>query len=376
LESWVATSNNPADAVHMRTALTLARRGLGRVWPNPAVGCVLVEAGTAQRVVGRGWTQKGGRPHAETEALRRAGDAARGATAYVSLEPCSHHGLTPPCADALIAAGVARVVIAAEDPDPRVSGQGIDRLRKAGIGVEVGLLDAEAKEVNAGFLKRLADGRPLMTLKAATSLDGRIGTSEGQSKWITGDVSRTFGHRLRAENDAVLTGIGTVLADDPQMTCRLPGMAERSPVRIVLDSKLRIPVESFLVQSADSVPTWVVTSAKSQQAEVLRQRGVTVIEAEVDGEGRPDLRWLAAELGRRGLTRVLIEAGAQLSGAWMRAGLVDRIAWFRASKMIGGDGIPVTDGIGIATLKDAPSFVRMSLGEAGSDVVELYRRPD
>src|SRR5580700_4659831 len=226
------------DLGHMRTALGLARRGLGNTWPNPAVGCVIVKDG---RVVGRGWTQKGGRPHAETEALARAGKGAKGATAYVSLEPCSHHGKTPPCAEALIAAGVSRVVAAVEDPDPRVSGRGIARLRAAGIAVEAGLCAAEAAELNAGFFCRVAQGRPLVTLKLAASLDGRIATPTGKSRWITGPAARERAHLLRAAHDAVLIGTGTALADDPQLTCRLPGLEARSPVRIVIDRTLRLP---------------------------------------------------------------------------------------------------------------------------------------
>ena len=219
----IGNSDPETDLRWMRAAFALARRGLGNVWPNPAVGCVLVRDG---RVVGRGWTQPGGRPHAETEALRRAGALARGATAYVSLEPCSHWGRTSPCADALIAAGVRRVVAALEDPDPRVSGSGIARLREAGIAVETGLGAAEAAEINAGFLTRQRLGRPLVTLKLATSLDGKIATATGESQWITGPSARAYAHKLRAEHDAIMVGTGTVLADDPQLTCRLPGLSQ------------------------------------------------------------------------------------------------------------------------------------------------------
>ena len=228
-----------ADQRWMQTTLGLARRGLGAVWPNPAVGCVIVNDG---RVVGRGWTQPGGRPHAETEALRRAGAMARGATAYVSLEPCCHWGQTPPCADALIGAGVRRVVVAIEDPDPRVAGNGVARLRAAGLVVDIGLGAGEAAEVNAGFLTRQRLGRPLVTLKLATSLDGRIATSSGESRWITAAPARERGHKLRAEHDAIMVGTATVLADDPQLTCRLPGLEHRSPVRVVPDRYLRIPL--------------------------------------------------------------------------------------------------------------------------------------
>src|SRR5580700_3393612 len=266
----------PFDLPHMRAALALARRGLGSTWPNPAVGCVIVNDG---RVVGRGWTQKGGRPHAETEALQRAGVAAKGATAYVSLEPCSHHGKTPPCAEALIVARIARVVAAVEDPDPRVSGAGIARLRDAGVKVETGLCADEAAELNAGFFCRVKHGRPLVTLKLATSLDGRIATPSGESRWITGEAARERAHLLRATHDAVLVGTGTALADDPLLTCRLPGLADRSPVRIVLDRNLRLPATLRLFTEARETPSWVVTlnSSDTVGRKARHDQGVTVI---------------------------------------------------------------------------------------------------
>src|SRR5437870_10340748 len=245
------------DLWAMRTALALARRGLGTVWPNPAVGCVIV---SNARVVGRGWTQPGGRPHGETEALRRAGEAARGAAAYVSLEPCCHWGRTPPCVDALIQAGVRRAVVALEDPDARVAGEGLRRLRDAGLAVETGLCATEAAEVNAGFLTRLTLGRPLVTLKLATSLDGMIATASGESQWITGPPARERAHEMRGCHDAIMVGTGTVLADDPQLTCRLPGLDHRSPVRVVIDRHLRIPPTAHVIADARHVPTWVITS--------------------------------------------------------------------------------------------------------------------
>src|SRR3546814_156950 len=239
----------------MDMALDLARRGLGRVWPNPAVGCILVRD---RRIVGRGWTQPGGRPHAETVALAQSGAAAQGATAYLTLEPCSHHGKTPPCADALVAAGIARAVVAVGDPDPRVNGNGLARLRKAGVTVELGLRSDEAAELNAGFFTRTLVGRPLVTLKLATTLDGRIAIHDGQSRWITGETARAWAHGLRARSDAIMVGSGTVLADDPQLTCRLPGLEDRSPVRIVVDSRLRIPLTARLFSTAREIPTWLV----------------------------------------------------------------------------------------------------------------------
>ena len=262
-----------ADRRFMAGALALARRGLGNVWPNPSVGCVLVKDG---RVVGRGWTQPGGRPHAETEALGRAGDAARGATAYVTLEPCCHQGQTGPCTDALIAAGVTRAVVAIADPDSRVAGQGLARMREAGIAVETGLLADAAHDLNRGYLSRVETGRPIVTLKLAVSLDGRIAAHTGDSQWITAEDARAAAHGLRASHDAVAVGIGTVLADDPHLTCRLPGMPIRPPVRIVFDSRLQLPLTSQLVATAAAIPTLIVTLAETAEhsadrAEALRQ---------------------------------------------------------------------------------------------------------
>ncbi|MBV9522558.1 MAG: bifunctional diaminohydroxyphosphoribosylaminopyrimidine deaminase/5-amino-6-(5-phosphoribosylamino)uracil reductase RibD, partial [Alphaproteobacteria bacterium] len=288
------------DVAHMRAAIALARRGLGEVWPNPAVGCVIVRDG---RVVGRGWTQPGGRPHGETEALQRAGDRARGATAYVSLEPCCHWGKTPPCTDALIAAGVARVVVPIDDPDPRVSGAGIARLRASGIRVDTGVCAAEGAELNAGFLTRMREGRPLVTLKLATTLDGRIATHSGESRWITGALARERAHLLRAEHDAVMVGSNTVLHDDPLLTCRLPGLAHRSPVRLVVDSRLRVPLTARLVAAAREVPTWFLTlgNGDAPRQEAFRECGVELIEIGADEGVGIDMGEALRALGARGL---------------------------------------------------------------------------
>lgn len=359
----------------MSAALGLARRALGNAWPNPAVGCVLV--GEGGRVVGRGWTQPGGRPHAETEALRRAGAGAKGATAYVSLEPCSHHGKTPPCAEALIAAGIKRAVIALEDPDRRVSGSGMAALRNAGIPTEVGVLEAEAATLNAGYLMRLREGRPLVTLKLASTLDGRIATRRGESQWITSTTARVWAHGLRARHDAVAVGIETVLADDPQLVCRLPGMLARLPVRAVFDSNLRLPLRSKLVAGARDKPVMVVCSslADRKRQKALRDRGVTVLAVEPDEDGRPDPQAGLRVLAEQGLTRVMVEGGAVLAASLLRAGVVDRIAWFRAPTLIGGDGLPATGSIAIDALGDAPSFVRTAIAESGPDMLETYVRP-
>lgn len=364
---------NRQDLEHMRSALLLARRGLGRVAPNPAVGCVLVRKG---RVVGRGWTQPGGRPHAETEALRRAGEAARGATAYVSLEPCAHHGQTPPCSEALIAAGIARCVVALEDPDPRVAGGGIAALREAGIAVEAGLLGEEAAALNAGFLLRVAEGRPLVTVKLATTLDGRIATRSGESRWITGEAAREQAHLLRAEHDAVLVGSGTALLDNPRLDVRLPGLEDRLPVRVVLDSHLRLPLTHDLVARAAEQRTLLVTRTgndPNRQA-AFGNAGVEILTVEQDTEGRPALAATLQALGEVGVTRLLVEGGGQVAAALLRDGLADRLVWFRAAKVIGGDGTPAVAGFGLAQLADAPAFERLSVEPAGQDLVETYRR--
>ena len=360
----------------MRAALGLARRGLGNVWPNPAVGCVLVRPDAAGQVVGRGWTQAGGRPHAETEALRRAGAAAEGATAYVTLEPCDHHGQTPPCAEALIGAGIRRAVIAAPDPDPRVSGGGIARLEAAAIPVTVGVCADEAISLNAGFFLRVKKGRPLFTVKTATTLDGRIATHGGESRWITGQEARALAHGLRANHDAIMIGGATAVGDDPLLTCRLPGMKAYSPVRIVADSRLRLPLTSRLVETARDTPLWLVTleDADRKRRRALASAGVEVIAAPRQQDGALDLDWVAAELAARGLTRVLVEGGGRLTAALLRRGLVDRLVWFRAPRLMGGDGIPAAAAFGVDHLSQTPHFRRAGASPVGADTVEIYER--
>jgi diaminohydroxyphosphoribosylaminopyrimidine deaminase/5-amino-6-(5-phosphoribosylamino)uracil reductase len=357
----------------MSVALGLAARGLGRVWPNPAVGCVMVTP--EGHVAGRGWTQSGGRPHAETEAIREAGAIAQGAIAYVSLEPCAHHGQTPPCAEALVKAGISRAVVAVEDPDPRVSGQGIETLRRAGIEVSTGLMAAEATALNRGFFTRLRLGRPMFTLKTATTLDGRIATKSRDSKWITGEAARARGHLLRAEHDAVLTSYGTVIADDPLLNCRVPGLEDRSPVRIVVDGALQTPLTAQIVKTARRQPTWIVTrkSADKSRREALEELGVEILEVEgADLDGRPDLAEAAQLLGARGLTRVLVEAGGILAASLVKAELVDTIAWFRAAKVIGGDGLPAIGDLALRDIDAVIGFKRVSTVPLGDDLLETY----
>lgn len=358
------------DLVHMDAALALAARGLGNVWPNPAVGCVLVRDG---RVVGRGWTQPGGRPHAETEALRRAGEAARGATAYVSLEPCSHHGRTPPCADALIAAGVTRCVVACTDSDPRVSGRGIAALRAAGVEVVEGVREAEARALNAGFFSRLEYGRPLVTVKIATTLDGRIATRSGESQWITGPQARARAHLERARHDAVLVGGGTLGVDDPDLTCRLPGVDPRPVVRVALSSGLSVSTDARMVRSVEAAPTWIFCRHGAVGAEELRATGALILPVPAHGNGL-DLTEVLETLAGRGITRLMVEGGGLVAASFLAHGLVDRVVWFRAAKVIGGDGLPAVGQLGLDRLADCPDFSRRAVEPVGDDVVEIYER--
>ena len=354
----------------MRAALALARRSLGRTWPNPAVGCVIVKDGA---VVARGRTQDGGRPHAEADALAQAGSRARGATVYVTLEPCSHHGGSPPCAEALVEAGVAKVVSALEDPDPRVKGQGHARLKAAGIDVSVGEGAADAAEINAGFLLRVKEGRPLFNLKFATSLDGRIATASGDSKWITGEAARADGHRLRASHEAILIGAGTARADDPDLTCRLPGLGGYSPIRVVLDSTASLAPSSKLAQSARRVPVWLVCS-RPGNAEALRSLGVEVIQVDAGADGRIDVTAAASELGKRQLSRVLIEGGGEVAAAFLKAGLVDRVSLYRAGKILGGDSRTAVGALGLQRVDFAPRFALVAQRVVGADTLETWHR--
>jgi diaminohydroxyphosphoribosylaminopyrimidine deaminase / 5-amino-6-(5-phosphoribosylamino)uracil reductase len=361
------------DATHMRAALALARRGMGNTWPNPSVGCVIL--GSDGRIVGRGWTQPGGRPHAEAEALARAGEAARGGTAYVTLEPCSHWGRTPPCCDALIRAGVKRVVVAAGDPDPRVDGRGLARLRAAGVQVEFGLMRAEAEAIHGGFARRITKGRPLVTLKLATTLDGRIATAHGESQWITGPAARREAHALRARHDAILVGSGTVLADDPELTCRIPGMARVPLARVVADGRLRTPLTAKLVTGARAVPTWIATSTghKPPALAPYLEAGVEILALRRSRQGL-DMASLLGALAQRGITRVLAEGGAGIAAALLRADLVDRLAWFHAPGVMGGDGLPAVRPLPLAALSAMPRFRRVAARPLGPDWLTEFER--
>lgn len=354
----------------MAHALRIAARGLGHVWPNPAVGCVIVKDGV---IVGRGWTQSGGRPHAEPIALAQAGAFARGATAYVTLEPCAHHGQTPPCADALIAAGVARVVTALTDPDPRVAGQGHAMLRAAGLDVAEGVLAQQARYTNAGFLKRITNGLPFVTLKLATTLDGRIATATGQSRWITGAGARRAVHLMRLTHDAVLIGAGTARADDPDLTVRDMGAA-RQPVRIVMDSHLSHDPHSRLGETAKNSPVWMLhgPDAAMSARQAWADQGAVLIAVAGNPLGQIDAKSAMQALADKGITRILCEGGGTLAAALLRAGQVDDLALFTAGALIGGDGQAALAPLGIAELAAAPRLNLRETRQIGNDCFSLW----
>jgi diaminohydroxyphosphoribosylaminopyrimidine deaminase/5-amino-6-(5-phosphoribosylamino)uracil reductase len=358
------------DERFMALALALGHRGLGRTWPNPAVGAVIVKDGV---IVGRGWTQPGGRPHAEIEALRRAGEAARGATLYVTLEPCSHHGKSPPCADAVIAAGLSRVVSALEDPNPEVAGQGHARLRAAGIAVEIGVGADEARRDHAGHILRFTKGRPHILLKLAISADGKAGAAGRKPAAITGEAVRERVHLLRAQSDAIMIGIGTALADDPLLTCRLPGMEKNSPVRVVADSMLRLPLTSRLVQSARDVPVWVLAGTGAPQDAEFRllASGVEVLRSPQSADPL-DLKDAVEFLAAKGITRLMVEGGPALAASFLAADLVDAAILFHSAKVVGAGGVDALDGAAMMVLRQRLNGIG---GEAvGSDRQEVFER--
>lgn len=352
----------------MEAAIALGARGLGAVWPNPAVGCVLVRGGVA---VGRGWTGPGGRPHAETVALGRAGAAAEGATAYVSLEPCDHRGRTPPCTEALIAAGVARCVFAMRDPDPRVSGRGAARLAAAGVALAAGVCAEAAEAVHRGYVLHRTEGRPLVTWKVASTLDGRIAARRGFAERITCAEARAWGHMLRARHDAILVGARTAAGDRPRLTCRLPGMEGRSPVRVAVDSRLRLPPDEPPL--AGGGEAWVIcrTGVRRSRIAEREQAGITVIPVAPRGEG-VSISAAVAVLAKRGITRLLAEGGGRIAASLLRAELVDRVEWFRAPVAAGGDGAPSAAAFGVASIAGAPRFRRTGLRRLGCDVLESF----
>ncbi|MGA8060118.1 MAG: bifunctional diaminohydroxyphosphoribosylaminopyrimidine deaminase/5-amino-6-(5-phosphoribosylamino)uracil reductase RibD [Candidatus Binataceae bacterium] len=359
-----ATPVSSADLHFMRRALALARRMLGRTSPNPAVGCVIVRGG---RIVGQGATAAGGRPHAEAVALARAGAKARGATAYVSFEPCAHQGRTAPCARTLIEAGVRRVAIGCIDPYPPVRGRGVAILRAAGIEVVAGVLEDECRRLNQGFISRVTRGRPLATLKLALSLDGRIAAASGDSQWISSPASRALVHRWRNEADAVMVGARTVLADNPRLTCRMA--RGRDPVRVVIDGRLRCSPRARVFVERSTAPALLVTTTANVARARRRYDGARVEVIGCPGRGGEiDLRALMRELARRGWCNVLIEGGAHLAGSALDAGIVDRVAFFVAPIVIGA-GTPAVEGLGFARVRDAIALGALSVRRLGGDLL-------
>ncbi|MGJ8617654.1 MAG: bifunctional diaminohydroxyphosphoribosylaminopyrimidine deaminase/5-amino-6-(5-phosphoribosylamino)uracil reductase RibD [Sulfitobacter sp.] len=365
------TQSSATDARHMALALSLGRRGQGRVWPNPAVGCVIVNAG---RIVGRGWTQPGGRPHAETEALKQAGEAAKAAVAYVTLEPCAHHGETPPCAQALIDAGVARVVVATADSDDRVDGRGLEMLRGAGIEVTTGVLEAEARADHAGFLARVEQGRPTLTLKLAQSFDGRIATGTGESQWITDAPARRLVHAMRARHDAVMVGGGTARTDDPSLTIRGLGI-DQHPTRIVVSRRLDLPLMGKLARSAADIPLILChgRDADPNLIRTWRDLGATLLPCGLRG-GQLDPVDILQQLGTHGLTRIFCEGGGALAASLLEADLVDTLVGFTAGVVIGAEGLPGIGAMGLTHLSGAPRFTLHTTQTIGPDVLHIWAR--
>ena len=361
------------DQKWMKKALRLAVRGIGNVSPNPPVGCILVKK---ENIISRGWTQPSGRPHAEVMALKQAGERAEGATAYCTLEPCAHFGRTSPCCDALIEAGISRVVVAVKDPDPRVDGKGIKRLREAGISVVEDVCKDHALEIMQGFFNVLNFARPFVTLKLGMSIDSRLATNAGESKWITGDKARQSVHLLRAKNDAILTGVGTIIRDDPQLNCRLPGLEGYSPTRILVDSKLRLPVDSQFAQTASKHKSFVFTTDKedASKREVLTDMGVNVFQISSDKGEQVSMPQCLKKIAQEGITTVLVEAGTALSTNLLHNNLLDKLVVYRAPTVIGGDGIAAWHPLGVEHLAESKTFAIQKIEQIGSDIEETYIR--
>lgn len=356
----------------MALALSLGQRGLGKCWPNPSVGCVIVRDG---RIIGRGWTRPGGRPHAEIVALDQAGAAARGATAYVSLEPCAHHGKTPPCAEALILAGVTRVVTALTDPDPRVAGAGHARLARAGVAVTEGVMAQKARAAHAGFLLNRTEGRPMVTLKLASSFDGRIATASGESRWITGSGARRMVHAMRARHDAVMVGGGTARADDPALTVRGLGVAQQ-PVRVVCSRRLDLPLTGQLANGASDAPLWLCHGDDVQPGlrDAWSGLGARLLPVATDPGGQLDPDAILQALGAAGLTRVFCEGGSAFAASLLGAGLVDNLVGFTAGLALGAEGRPALGALGLGRLGDAPRFRLVETRAIAGDVLHRWSR--
>jgi diaminohydroxyphosphoribosylaminopyrimidine deaminase / 5-amino-6-(5-phosphoribosylamino)uracil reductase len=363
-----------SDEDHMAQALRLARRGLGLTWPNPSVGSMVVAP--SGEILSRGWTAPGGRPHAEAIALEQAGTSARGATIYVTLEPCAHGGgRGPACADIIAAAGPARAVIALRDPDPRTAGRGLERLKASGIEVRDGVLAQEAKAVALGHLLRVTEGRPAVTLKLAIGSDSLLPKGKGAPVWITGPDARAHGHLLRARHDAILVGRGTILADNPSLTCRLPGMTCRSPVRVVLDRRLRTPPEARLFDDL-MVPVWVICAADEEHpnTDALQDRGAEIVQVPVDAHGMLGVRDALETLAGRGITRVLVEGGPTVARAFLDTDLIDEAVIYHGAKPVGVDGLMPFVSEGLDRVTSSGHFTQIEARAFGPDRMTWWRR--
>jgi diaminohydroxyphosphoribosylaminopyrimidine deaminase/5-amino-6-(5-phosphoribosylamino)uracil reductase len=363
-----------SDEDHMAQALALARRGLGTTWPNPSVGCVVVSEDG--EIVGRGTTAPGGRPHAEAVALDRAGARAQGSTLYVTLEPCAHEGRGAACADVIASAAPARAVIALGDPDPRTSGDGLRRLRDAGIDVREGVLKSQALTVALGHVLRVTQGRPAVSLKLAVGSDGLVPRGQsGAPTWVTGERARAHAHLLRARSDAILVGRGTIMADNPSLTCRLPGMECRSPVRVILDRRLRTPPDARLFED-EMVPVWIVCAEEelNGNAETLQERGAEIIPVGIDTHGHPAIQEALAQLARRGITRVLVEGGPSVANVFLDAGLVDEAIIYQGGRPAGSEGLlPFVDR-GLDRITASSQFRQVEAREFGPDRMTSWQR--
>jgi len=368
-----APINEQEDERFMRLALALGRRGLGHAWPNPAVGAVVVKDGL---IVGRGWTQPGGRPHAETQALKRAGKAAEGGTIYISLEPCSHKGKTPPCADAIIRAGITRVVSAMQDPNLMVAGAGHRKLAERGIRVDVGLCANEARRTHAGHVRKVTEGRPHVVLKLAVSADEKVALAGRKPAAISGEAARERVFQMRAHSDAIMVGIGTVLSDNPALTCRLSGMFELSPVRILLDSELKVPLASHVIATVRETPTWVFggTSASSIAEEILTERGAKVFRV-ANKDDRLDLGEVLRTVAGEGITRVMVEGGPTVAAGLIKADLVDEAVLIRSDNVIGPDGIDPLTNMPFRMLTHSVNLAMCGSEQVGTDRIEYFERP-
>ncbi|MEE2746348.1 MAG: bifunctional diaminohydroxyphosphoribosylaminopyrimidine deaminase/5-amino-6-(5-phosphoribosylamino)uracil reductase RibD [Pseudomonadota bacterium] len=358
---------------YMSLALSLAERGRGETWPNPAVGCVIVNN---DQIVGRGWTQPGGRPHAETMAIKQAGIRAKNASVFVTLEPCSHQGETAPCAEAIISAGIKNVYVACLDPDYRVSGSGLEMLRQANIKVQSGISEKLGKNKIEGYLARQEFGRPTVTVKLATTLDGKIATKHHQSKWITGESALAFSHMLRSKHDSIMVGSGTIIADDPQLTCRLPGITNVRRPRIILDGRLRLPTSSHLMSNVAEAPIWLVTDNEVPEKKIMRysRMGIEIIQLESKSNIGFNLFSLLEVLGNRGLNSVLVEGGQLLATSFMEANLVDSLAWFHAPKIIGDDGLSSIGSLKVELMSQVHKYEIEYSKELNGDHLTMMRK--